>query len=134
MLLDNNMLAVLAEAFTTITLGPIIVRVNYPGAFIQSPNVRGAIFLGSNCPGGNNPGCSHPGGNCLGGNFPRRQLSRGQFSLGVIIIRGNCPQDNYPGIPGGGGNFPRGQFSGHHYLGCILKFFYKYNRYHLSIQ
>ena len=80
---DNNMLAVLAEVFATITLGAIIVGINYPGAFIQGANVRWTIFLGSNCPGGNNAGDNHQGGSCQGGgNYPGGNFAWGQLPGG----------------------------------------------------
>ena len=56
------MLAFLAEAFETITLGAIV----FGGHLSRVKMSGGAIFLGSNCQGGNNPEGNHPGGNCPG--------------------------------------------------------------------
>ena len=106
-MLDNNMLAVLAKAFATITVGAIIFGINYPGghlsrvqmsggqypsgAIVRGEIIRGAIFLEGKCPGGNYPGY----------NFPRGQLSsgaivRGAVIRGTIFLVGNCPDTTIP--------------------------------------
>ena len=85
----------------------------FPGGYCQEPIIFGIIFQEQ---------LSRE--QLSGGNFPRWQLSGGQFSLGAIIVGGNCPGDNNPG--GGdnhaegyclgdnypGGNAPRGKLSG----------------------
>ena len=61
----------------------------FPGGYCQEPIIFGIIFQEQ---------LSRE--QLSGGNFPRWQLSGGQFSLGAIIVGGNCPGDNNPGGEG----------------------------------
>ena len=79
----------------------------FPGGYCQEPIIFGIIFQEQ---------LSRE--QLSGGNFPRWQLSGGQFSLGAIIVGGNCPGDNNPGGRGqscrgllSGGQLSRGQCS-----------------------
>ena len=86
--------AVLAEAFATITLRGQLSS----GAFIQVANVRGAIFLGSNCLRRNNPGAI-----CPSGQFSSEAIIQGaiiQWAIireGAIFPGGNYNWEQFPG-------------------------------------
>ena len=53
----------------------------------------GAIFFGGNFMASG--GGSFQGAIFLGDNYPREELSGGEFSLGAIILGGNCSGDNF---------------------------------------
>ena len=114
--------------------GAIIQRDNYPGGnflweqLSSGAIVRGSIIRGAIIQGEIIWGAIIQGVIFLRGNFPdtERQLSRGQFYLGTIILGGTCPGRNYPGgfSPGAiilGGNYPAGNHPGGNYLGAIIR-------------
>ena len=116
-MLDNNMLAVLLEAFAKITLWVIILGVNYPGDIYtgcKSPkdNVPWEQFLGEIIRG------EITQGTIVWGNFSQGQLSGGGNNLGSIHPGGsvwgggNNPGDNHSGGSSLGENFLLVQLSG----------------------